>query len=182
MRRQGTSPLPPGPLGGSSGAPAKASNPSAAPAGPPRPQRSLRERALALLSQRERTRAELQSRLLPYAESRAQLGELLDDLIANGLLSDRRFVEAKTHALERRYGAAQVRRRLEQSGASPVLIREALAGIAPGELARARAVWAKRFGELPGDALERAKQQRFLHARGFPFDVIRRVVGGDDDE
>jgi regulatory protein len=142
----------------------------------------LRGRALALLSRRERTRAELQSRLAAYAETTEQLKELLDDLVASRLLSDERFVESNTHVLERRFGAAQVRRRLQRSGANPALIRKALDGIAPGELARARAIWAKRFGAPAADPLERARQQRFLQARGFSYDIIRRVVAGTDDD
>jgi len=91
-------------------------------------------------------------------------------------------VESSARALERRYGAAQVRRRLERSGAHPALVRRALEGLAPGELARARAIWAKRFGEPASDPLERARQQRFLQARGFSYDIIRRVVRGSEDD
>jgi len=137
---------------------------------------------LALLSRRDRTRAELQSRLQPYAESEEELGALLDGLAESGLLSDRRFVEARTHALERRFGASEVRRRLHGSGASAELIDQAVAQMESTELARARAIWARRFGEPPEDPLERARQQRFLRTRGFSFEVIRRVVRGTEDE
>jgi regulatory protein len=34
------------------------------------------------------------------------------------------------------------------------------------ELQRATAVWAKRFGHLPGDLRERGRQARFLERRG----------------
>jgi regulatory protein len=55
------------------------------------------------------------------------------------------------------------------------------------ELDRAREVWRKKFdskadaGTSPAD---KAKQMRFLAARGFGSEVIRRVVSGagaDDD-
>jgi regulatory protein len=49
------------------------------------------------------------------------------------------------------------------------------------DLSAARAVWRKKFGALPADAKERARQQRFLLGRGFPADVVRRVVGGEED-
>lgn len=42
-------------------------------------------------------------------------------------------------------------------------------------------VWLKKFGVVPANAAERARQYRFLASRGFPIDVIRRVIGGDDD-
>ena len=51
---------------------------------------------------------------------------------------------------------------------------------------RAREVWRKKFGAksdgapdgVVTDAAERGKQMRFLAARGFGGDVIRRVVSG----
>ena len=46
---------------------------------------------------------------------------------------------------------------------------------------RALAVWAKRFGAIAPDAAGRAKQMRFLAARGFGADVIRRVLQGRDE-
>lgn len=50
------------------------------------------------------------------------------------------------------------------------------------ELDRAREAWRKRFGAPPADALERARQMRFLQSRGFSFEVIRRVVTGAKDD
>jgi regulatory protein len=50
------------------------------------------------------------------------------------------------------------------------------------ELARARAVWQKKFDHPPEDAAERAKQMRFLASRGFGGDTIHRVVSGGDDD
>jgi regulatory protein len=51
------------------------------------------------------------------------------------------------------------------------------------ELQRARDVWQRRFEKPPQDAAERAKQARFLAARGFDGDVIRRVLRpGTDGE
>ena len=39
----------------------------------------------------------------------------------------------------------------------------------------------KRFGKLPEDLRERARQARFLEQRGFDPDVIRRVLGGVEE-
>jgi regulatory protein len=50
------------------------------------------------------------------------------------------------------------------------------------EADRAREVWRKKFGRAPTDAAERAKQMRFLAARGFGGEAIRRVVTGADDD
>ena len=51
----------------------------------------------------------------------------------------------------------------------------ASAGLAP-ELERAREVWTRKFGTPPADAREWARQARFLQGRGFPTDVIRRLL------
>jgi regulatory protein len=50
------------------------------------------------------------------------------------------------------------------------------------DLEAAHTVWQKKFGELALDSAERARQYRFLASRGFPTEVIRRVIGGLDDE
>ena len=50
------------------------------------------------------------------------------------------------------------------------------------EVERAREVWRKKFGSLAADPAERAKQMRFLAARGFGADAIRRVVSQSEDD
>lgn len=50
------------------------------------------------------------------------------------------------------------------------------------EVGRARDAWRRRFGAPPADALEKAKQMRFLRGRGFSFEAIRQVIGGADPE
>ena len=50
------------------------------------------------------------------------------------------------------------------------------------EVGRARDAWRRRFGVPPADALEKAKQMRFLRGRGFSFEAIRQVIGGTDPE
>ena len=48
------------------------------------------------------------------------------------------------------------------------------------ELARAREVWRKKFGQLATEPKERARQARFLLARGFAGEVVRRVTQCED--
>jgi regulatory protein len=94
------------------------------------------------------------------------------------LLSDDRYAEARAHTLERKFGAARIAHELRSRGVSAAAIEKATAATRATELDRARAAWVKRFGAPPANALERAKQMRFLHGRGFSFEVIRRVVTG----
>ncbi|MFO1361034.1 MAG: recombination regulator RecX [Burkholderiales bacterium] len=152
---------------------------------PPRPRRpdlrkdlSLRERAVALLARREHTRAELARKLAPHAGDEGEIGPLLDDLARRKLLSDDRYAEARAHTLGRKFGAARIAHELRSRGVSAAAVERAASAARATELERARAAWTKRFGAPPANALERARQMRFLHGRGFSFEVIRRVVAG----
>ena len=145
------------------------------------PPLSLKGRALAALARREYSRLELARKLRPHAESAEQLDAVLDTLEAAKLLSNARFAESLAHRRAERFGVARVKQELKSHQLAPELIAEQVDHLRGSEFERARAVWQKRFGELPLDAQARARQMRFLAARGFSADVIRRVVGGDDE-
>ncbi|MEE8207938.1 MAG: RecX family transcriptional regulator, partial [Nitrosomonadaceae bacterium] len=49
------------------------------------------------------------------------------------------------------------------------------------ELETARTVWRKKFGAMPINAKERAKQIRFLMSRGFTPEIIRQVLQSQDE-
>lgn len=144
---------------------------------------SLKGRALRLLSQREHSRKELERKLAPHEETPGELQEALDALQAKGFISDERTAESVIHRRASRLGMGRLKQELQAKGLDAALVSQALEGLKGTELERAREVWRRRFGgELPRDAAERAKQSRFLAARGFGGEVIRRVlVGGADD-
>ena len=52
----------------------------------------------------------------------------------------------------------------------------------PDDLARAQAVWRKKFGTLPETPGERAKQARFLATRGFSQGIIGKILKGIDED
>ncbi len=168
------------------------------------PSPSLKARALQWLAQREQSRAELRRKLLALARERAamaagaaadecigaagpasqaadavaEVDALLDWLAAHRHLSDERFVEARVHARAARYGNLRIRQELARHGT--VLDLATAEQLKTSELARAHAVWARKFGGEPArDAAGRARQMRFLAARGFSADVIRRVIKGE---
>lgn len=149
--------------------------------GRPRRPRSLLARALALLARREHSRAELARKLGPHAATADELSVLLDDLQARRLLSDERFVEVLARSRSQRFGAARIRQELRARGVSNELTRAAVADLRGSELQRARDLWLRRYGHPAALPAERARQMRFLAARGFSSDVIRKVVGGEAD-
>ncbi len=143
---------------------------------------SLRGRALRLLASREHSRLELKRKLASHAESSEALEALLDELENARLLANDRYAEQRVTVRGGRYGNARLAGELRSQGVDDATIANALAQ-AGDETERALAVWRKKFGSLPQDAQERAKQARFLAGRGFGSPTIRRVLQGTwDDE
>ena len=142
----------------------------------PRPAISLKGRALRYLAGREHSRAELLRKLAPHEEEPGQIEHVLDDLQAKGFISEERVVASVLHRRAPSLGAARVRQELQAKGIDAQRVREAVAQLQDSELERARGVWHKRFGAPPADAREWARHIRFLLARGFAGDVVRRVV------
>ncbi len=118
-------------------------------------------------------------RLLPTADLQAGADTLLDWLAANGHLSEARFVEARLRTRTPRLGNQRIRHELAQHGLQ--LAPEEAQALKDSEFARAHNVWTRKFEAAPADAASRAKQARFLAARGFSPDVIRRLLRGDDE-
>ncbi|WP_428421235.1 regulatory protein RecX [Methylibium sp.] len=166
-----------------------------------RPAPSLKAKALACIAQREHSRVELRRKLLSHIgrqlkaaassplaldvpvqmlAAEREVDELLDWLTAKDLLSVDRFVETRVNARVARFGNLRIRQELAQHGVE--LDVETAQRLKDGELSRARTVWAKRFGTPATGAADRARQIRFLSARGFSAETVRRVVRGGGDE
>lgn len=141
---------------------------------------SLKGRALRLLSQREHSRAELLRKLAQHVEEGDNLEALLDDLQARDFISEARVVDSVLNRRAARLGAARIRQELQSKGLGADAVQQAVAQLQGSELERAREVWRRKFGEPAADPQGRAKQMRFLLARGFSGDVVRRAVLGAD--
>jgi regulatory protein len=113
------------------------------------------------------------------ADPEAAVDQLLDWLAANNYLSEARFVESRVNARSRKQGTLRIKLELSRHGLA--LEPEQAAALRETEFARAQALWQRKFGELAPDARLRARQARFLAARGFAADVVRRIVGGEDE-
>ena len=142
----------------------------------PRPPLSLKGRALRLLSGREHSRSELERKLAAHEDEPGQLRRVLDELQAKGFIDHARVAESLVHRRAGKLGAARIRQELQGKGLEPELVAQAVAGLRATELQRAREVWARKFNAPPVDAAERGKQARFLAARGFEGEVVRRVL------
>jgi regulatory protein len=154
--------------------------------------RTLKARALQLLAQREQSRVELRRKLLAHAlapdeaapvesgddshavAAAAQVEEVLAWLEANGFLSAERFAESRVNARVARFGNLRIRQELARHEIA--LTPDAAQALVGSELDRARAVRDRKYRTGPLSAAERARQARFLLARGFSADVVRRVL------
>jgi regulatory protein len=146
------------------------------------PPPSLKGRALRLLSNREHSRAELEAKLKPHEEEPGALARALDELQAKGFINEQRVIESVLNRRAGKLGVARIRQELQGKGLEPQAVNAALATLKSTELERAREVWRKKFGDPASSPQETARQMRFLAARGFGGDVIRRVVTGNNDD
>lgn len=142
----------------------------------------LKARALRSLAQRDHSRAELARKLAAHGEADA-VDAVLDRMAELGLQSDTRFAESFVRSRAGRLGARRLQHELAQRGVDAETINEALRSeLAESEEARARELWARKFGNAPGDAKEWARQARFLITRGFSAEVVKRVLKEPFDE
>ena len=164
---------------------------------------SLKVRALQWLAQREHSHTELRDKLLRLRQRgaaadaaaataadagqaddataqaepndpAAEVDAVLAWLTQHGHLSNARFTESRLHARQERFGNRRIQQELQQHGV--VLDAETRQALAQTELARASALWQRRYGATAADAAARLRQMRFLAGRGFSLEVVHRVL------
>jgi regulatory protein len=147
----------------------------------PSAQLSVKGRALRYLSQREHSRSELERKLARFEQEPEAIARALDELQAKGFISEARVVESVLHQRAAQYGALRLRQELQHKGVAPEAISEAVERLKDSEFERAAALWRRRF-EPAQDPKERARQTRFLMARGFSGSVVAKVLKGHADD
>ena len=139
---------------------------------PVRPRGTAKDRALRLLGVRDRSRRELERRLLRAGFDREEIDEALDALMAAGLIDDERFAAAVVeHAMTARpTGRRAVMTSLLSKGVDRGIAERALERLEAGEHGRAEELaerHAARMGGLdPAVAFRRLSS--LLARRGFP--------------
>ncbi len=137
---------------------------------------SLKGRALRLLSSREHSRSELARKLARHEQEPGELVRTLDELQATGLISEQRVIESVLYRHAAKRGTARIKQELLGKGLPEEAIAAALVAVQHTEQARALALWNQKFGTQPTDLRTAARQMRFLSARGFTAEAIRRIV------
>jgi regulatory protein len=138
------------------------------------------ERALRLLSVRQRSRHELEDRLLRVGFEAEEVRAELDRLAEVGLVDDRRFArEFAEHELRvRLVGRRAVASALAGRGIDRTTIEEALEGCASDDPAAAGALARSRARRLAGVPAEKAfpRLVSFLVRRGHAPETARRAA------
>jgi len=136
--------------------------------------------ALRLLARRDYSRLELAQRLRARGIAAAEIEPLLDDFERLGYLSDARYAQALVSRRAGRFGVRAIARDLHDQGIAADVANDALATLEPrDELADATNLWARRFGTAPVDERDKARQVRFLIARGYSVSIALKAIHSD---
>ncbi|HLW11139.1 MAG TPA: regulatory protein RecX [Casimicrobiaceae bacterium] len=139
---------------------------------------SIRATAIRMLARREYARAELTERLTSRGADATEVTRVLDELEQLGYLSDARFAQMVVTQKAGRYGKRAIAHALTQRRVASPAAQTALDTLKNvDEVADAGALWERRFGSPPKDERERARQIRFLMARGYSLSIALKVVG-----
>lgn len=134
--------------------------------------------AMRLLCRREHSAFELVTKLTQKGFSRADVNEVIAECQRLGLQCDTRFVESYCSSRIRQgYGPLRIREELLAKRVDRELIDNVLLEEQDNWVCHARALWLKKYGkqdDIPFNELQ--KQQRFMLYRGFPTDIITKIV------
>ena len=138
---------------------------------------ALKAAVLRLLGRREYSRRELEQRFQRQTKAE-MLQAALDQLEADGYLSDQRFVESFVRTrVAQLHGERRIRHELRQKGIADVLVDAELQVQAPDWQAMASALVMKRFGVEPAaDDKVLARRIRALMNQGYDWEQVRLAL------
>ena len=134
---------------------------------------------LRLLARREHSRRELRLKLQQRSYEVQPIEQALEQLCERGYLSDQRFATAYVdERVAKGFGAMCIEVELRERGIDAESITAALMPFADQWDTVLADLLQRRFGDAPpGDQREWLKRARFLQARGFRTDAVRRLLG-----
>ena len=141
---------------------------------------AIRRTAMDLLARREHGRVELTRKLRQRGACPEMIDVALDRLTEDNLLSESRYLESYiSYRARSGYGPLRIREELNQRGLARSDIEQALRECGFNWQEQLEDTWRRKFsGQLPEDARERARQGRFLSYRGYPLDMVGRLLSG----
>lgn len=145
---------------------------------------AVRRAAMDLLARREHGRVELMRKLRQRGAPAELIEAALERLAEEGLLSEARYLESFVGYRARAgYGPLRIREELTQRGLARADVEQGLRDSGIDWAEQLQDTWQRKFsGKLPADARERAQQGRFLSYRGYPLELIGRLLRGTLDD
>ena len=131
---------------------------------------------MAYLARREYSRAELREKLIATGATRDAADAVLDQMTAQGYLSDARFANALVRQRTGTVSKRAISASLKAKGVDAEVASAALAGSEVDDHDAMVALWRRKFGAPPGNDREKARQIRFLQSRGFALSAIFRLL------
>ena len=130
------------------------------------------------LARREHARGELLNKLTGFGFEPDIADDAIAQLIADGLQSDERFVEAFIRSrINQGKGPVRIRSELREKGVGSGVVDAGLEAAEEDWYVLAKDVRLKKFGlAAPLNFKEKARQMRFLQSRGFEQDHIQSAV------
>ncbi len=143
-----------------------------------KPRRSAYAAALALLAGREHSKLQLSLKLAQREYPEEEIAAALEALLNDGYLSDERAAVAKVASgLRRGHGPGRIRNDLREAGLGAAKQITGDDGLEIDWVEHARALAERKFGnQPPADYNEWSKRARFLQARGYDSDTIRKAL------
>lgn len=141
---------------------------------------AVRRTAMDLLARREHGRVELTRKLRQRGACPDMIDIALDRLTEEGLLSESRYLESYiSYRAGSGYGPLRIREELNQRGLPRGDVEDALRECGFNWQEKLEDTWRRKFsGQMPFDAKERDRQGRFLSYRGYPLEMIGRLLSG----
>lgn len=140
----------------------------------------VRRSALNLLARREHSTLELRHKLSQRGFAADLIAAVLEELVAENLLSDARYAEIYAHSrTDKGYGPRRIQQELRERGVAEEIIAVILAELDDFWMVKLSELHRKRFsGTRPRDIADQAKQTRFLLQRGFTPEQIQGLFRG----
>ncbi len=141
-------------------------------------QTAIRRQAMDLLARREHGSRELARKLEQRGADPQLVVQVLAKLADEGLLSDERYLESLVRRrVSGGYGPLRIRDELTRQGASREAVEQVFQQLGVDWADLLEQVWLRRFaGQHPDSPKAWGQQARFLAYRGFPAEMIRRLL------
>jgi len=128
------------------------------------------------LARREYSRPELEERLTIKGASRAEVSPLLDELEALGYLSNERYARSVVGKKVGQFSRRSIAAALKAKGVASDAVAAAMAEVEIDDAVALETLWRRKFGSAPMNEREKARQVRFLQARGFGLSAILKLL------